>query len=254
MLLRKALSIAVLLIIETAAQVTLTGTNEVSSDDGTALPTATYIIYDSTSSLLSTSTATNATMGGLFSSVAASNSSSGRTAASSASVSLTYLVGGQGSSPTSMNGTALHSSTSASSSAQPTNTQPCNGHVQFCNRKFSNITMVAAHNSPFVRPGNAASNQVLDVTTQLKDGIRMRKWPSSVSYSAALTSSLSYLLRTAYSITYIPPSHCSASSVPPQTLYSGGLYPTRACFWGMVDVVIYPSLPRPVIAARGWDK
>jgi hypothetical protein len=114
-----------------------------------------------------------------------------------------------------MNSTALRSATSASSSAQPTNTQPCNGHVQFCDRKFSNITMVAAHNSPFVRAGNAASNQALDVTTQLNDGIRMRKWPSSAPNSAASTSSLSYLLRTVHSITYIPPSHCSTSFVPP---------------------------------------
>jgi hypothetical protein len=32
--------------------------------------------------------------------------------------------------------------------------------------------MVVAHNSPFVRPHNAASNQVLGVETQLNDGIR----------------------------------------------------------------------------------
>ena len=57
---------------------------------------------------------------------------------------------------------------------QPTNTRPCNGHPLFCDRAYSNITMVAAHNSPFVRPGNIASNQNLDVTAQLNDGIRMR--------------------------------------------------------------------------------
>jgi hypothetical protein len=32
---------------------------------------------------------------------------------------------------------------------------------------------VAAHNSPFVRPNNAASNQRLDVIQQLNDGVRM---------------------------------------------------------------------------------
>lgn len=172
MLLLKALPLSLLLAAEAAAQVTLTGTNQASSDGGTALPTATYIIYDSTSKGLSSSTATNATIGGLFSSIAASNAISGATIASTTSASVTYLVGGQTST-----GTALHNATSTTSSAQPTNTQPCNGHPQFCNRKFSNITMVAAHNSPFVRPNNAASNQVLDVTTQLNDGIRMRKWP-----------------------------------------------------------------------------
>lgn len=170
MLLLKALLLSLLLAIETAAQITLTGTNDASSQDSTALPTATYIIYDSTSKVLSTSTATNATMSGIFSSMAGSNSST--------SASVTYLTGGQASSSTSRNGTALQSPTSTLSSAQPTNTQPCNGHTQFCDRKFSNVTMVAAHNSPFVRPGNAASNQVLHVTTQLNDGIRMREWPS----------------------------------------------------------------------------
>ncbi|ODA80229.1 hypothetical protein RJ55_03187 [Drechmeria coniospora] len=65
------------------------------------------------------------------------------------------------------------------------NTQACNGHVEFCTRKYSNITFVAAHNSPFVRPGNSASNQQLDVTTQLDDGIRLlqaqMQWPANGS-------------------------------------------------------------------------
>ncbi|KAK2839163.1 hypothetical protein FQN49_006409 [Arthroderma sp. PD_2] len=55
----------------------------------------------------------------------------------------------------------------------PTNTRPCNGYPEFCARSYSNITQVAAHNSPFVRPGNIASNQELEVVTQLNDGIRM---------------------------------------------------------------------------------
>lgn len=65
--------------------------------------------------------------------------------------------------------------TTSESGPKPTNTRPCNGYPEFCERKYSNITEVAAHNSPFVRPGNLASNQELDVTTQLNDGIRMRK-------------------------------------------------------------------------------
>ncbi|USP81382.1 uncharacterized protein yc1106_08656 [Curvularia clavata] len=57
--------------------------------------------------------------------------------------------------------------------SRPTvNTQPCNGYVEFCNRKFSNVSMVVAHNSPFVKPHNAASNQIYPVLTQLQDGIR----------------------------------------------------------------------------------
>ena len=69
-------------------------------------------------------------------------------------------------------------STSATTSARPmpTNTTPCNGHPEFCQRRFSNISMVVAHNSPFVREHNAASNQVLPVLTQLNDGIRGCKW------------------------------------------------------------------------------
>ncbi|CEI67092.1 putative secreted protein [Fusarium venenatum] len=56
--------------------------------------------------------------------------------------------------------------------AKPTNTQPCNNYVELCKRKYSNITMVGCHNSPFVRPGNSGSNQELEVETQLNDGVR----------------------------------------------------------------------------------
>jgi hypothetical protein len=52
------------------------------------------------------------------------------------------------------------------------NRQPCNGHVDFCDRRFSNISMVVAHNSPFTVPHNVASNQDVHVLTQLNDGVR----------------------------------------------------------------------------------
>jgi hypothetical protein len=55
---------------------------------------------------------------------------------------------------------------------RPTNTRPCNGYPEFCQRRFSNISMVVAHNSPFVKPHNAASNQEYPVLNQLNDGIR----------------------------------------------------------------------------------
>ncbi|KAF2866944.1 PLC-like phosphodiesterase [Massariosphaeria phaeospora] len=55
---------------------------------------------------------------------------------------------------------------------RPTNRRACNGHVEFCDRKFSNITMVVAHNSPFDVPHNLASNQELGVIAQLEDSIR----------------------------------------------------------------------------------
>jgi len=66
-------------------------------------------------------------------------------------------------------------STTTSSSATPTvtNTQPCNNYPEFCSRKYSNITEVACHNSPFITPNNVAANQQFDVTYQLNDGVRL---------------------------------------------------------------------------------
>lgn len=64
-------------------------------------------------------------------------------------------------------GNATETSTSVA-----TNTQPCNNYVELCTRKYSNITNVGCHNSPFVRPGNSGSNQELPVKTQLDDGVR----------------------------------------------------------------------------------
>lgn len=59
-----------------------------------------------------------------------------------------------------------------STAAHPTSTVACNNYPEFCSRKFSNITEVSAHNSPFVQIGNPASNQEYSVTAQLDDGIR----------------------------------------------------------------------------------
>jgi hypothetical protein len=63
--------------------------------------------------------------------------------------------------------------TTQNAPARPSNTQPCNNYAEFCNRKYSNITEICAHNSPFVRPNNAARNQDYGVTQQLNDGIRV---------------------------------------------------------------------------------
>ncbi|KAK0277237.1 hypothetical protein LTR91_000303 [Friedmanniomyces endolithicus] len=60
-----------------------------------------------------------------------------------------------------------------SSAPLPSNTLPCNNHPEFCNRKYSNITEVCAHNSAFDIKNNAASNQALSISDQLNDGIRM---------------------------------------------------------------------------------
>jgi hypothetical protein len=74
--------------------------------------------------------------------------------------------------PPSTDSTATTVSATTSVRPRPTNTRPCNGYAEFCQRRFSNISMVVAHNSPFVRPHNAASNQEYPVLNQLNDGIR----------------------------------------------------------------------------------
>jgi hypothetical protein len=74
--------------------------------------------------------------------------------------------------PASSARTNATAATTASAPPRPSNTQPCNGYTEFCQRKYSNLSMVVAHNSPFVKEHNAASNQVLPVLTQLNDGIR----------------------------------------------------------------------------------
>ncbi|EKV17759.1 Acyl-CoA N-acyltransferase [Penicillium digitatum] len=86
--------------------------------------------------------------------------------------SMTLLVGGG---TTVIGNYSMNATTTTISTATNTpvvNTRPCNNYPEFCARKYSNITMVAAHNSPFVRKNNLAANQELDVTTQLNDGIR----------------------------------------------------------------------------------
>ncbi|KAF2642262.1 PLC-like phosphodiesterase [Massarina eburnea CBS 473.64] len=69
--------------------------------------------------------------------------------------------------------TSNATATGTTSTARPTNTQPCNNFAEFCSRKYSNITEVCAHNSPFARQRNVQSNQQYGVTQQLNDGIRI---------------------------------------------------------------------------------
>ncbi|KAL5519266.1 hypothetical protein ACEPAH_949 [Sanghuangporus vaninii] len=49
----------------------------------------------------------------------------------------------------------------------------CNGHEEFCDRSYGNVSFVGAHNSYAVGTNNLATNQDYDVTQQLNDGIRM---------------------------------------------------------------------------------
>jgi hypothetical protein len=66
-----------------------------------------------------------------------------------------------------------HTATTTSSAPIASNTVPCNNYPEFCNRKYSNITEVCAHNSAFSIKNNAASNQELGIVDQLNDGVRM---------------------------------------------------------------------------------
>ncbi|KAF1928768.1 PLC-like phosphodiesterase [Didymella exigua CBS 183.55] len=97
------------------------------------------------------------------------SSPSGSTASSNATVSATDSVINIGGG----NRTRTPTGSATGSAALPQNTQACNNYVEFCNRKYSNITEVAAHNSPFTKARNIARNQDYGVTQQLNDGIRM---------------------------------------------------------------------------------
>jgi hypothetical protein len=134
----------------------LTGDNVIPTD-------ATYLSISTTITLTQSSIipSSNASVG-------TSNGTSSETDTSTSKNSLT-LIGGTAT----VQGNNTASSTS--SSAQRTNTQACNGYSEFCSRSYSNITMVTAHNSNFIRKNNAASNQDLSVADQLNDGIRMCK-------------------------------------------------------------------------------
>lgn len=88
------------------------------------------------------------------------------------------------------------SATRTSTGSRPTNTQACNNYPEFCNRKYSNITEVCAHNSAFVRPGNAGSNQQLGVTQQLDDGIRMSTSPQTYRLKCKADMTQSKVKRT----------------------------------------------------------
>ena len=181
------LSLSLVLAIEASAQaptseLILTG-SQISSSipfaGGDLIPTGSqvsYLTYNSTSTIasgsLSGATELLATTIAVANGSILSPSSSGESSTST-SRSVTILQGGQGGVPTTSSTNSSMNATSTSTSAQPTNTQPCNNHPELCSRAYSNITYVAAHNSPFVNPNNAAANQELGVVAQLNDGIRM---------------------------------------------------------------------------------
>ncbi|KAL8662458.1 MAG: hypothetical protein Q9202_004701 [Teloschistes flavicans] len=159
---------------------TATFTTSLPNLGGDLVPTGASVSY---LTLNSTKTLTSGSLSGetaiLATTIAVANGSiisipSFSNNSSSSSISVTILEGSHTTStPISGNSTGNTTLSLTSSSAQPTNTQPCNNYPELCSRKYSNITQVAAHNSPFVAPNNAAANQALGVFDQLNDGIRM---------------------------------------------------------------------------------
>lgn len=62
----------------------------------------------------------------------------------------------------------------------------CNGHAELCNRKYSNITQIGAHNSAFV--GDLPQhNQDISVTDQLNKGIRFLQSQTQVNIFKVLS-------------------------------------------------------------------
>ncbi|KAB8542118.1 hypothetical protein FH972_025581 [Carpinus fangiana] len=95
------------------------------------------------------------------------------TGSSSSTTNTLLLQGSNTPVPTGMNTTTNMTASSTSSSAVPTNTQPCNNYPEFCSKRYMNVTEVCAHNSAFTTPNNAARNQDVVILGQLNDGIRM---------------------------------------------------------------------------------
>ncbi|KAL4809710.1 PLC-like phosphodiesterase [Aspergillus unguis] len=144
-------------------------------DDAT-VPTGTYITYPSTVYLTGDhGTILGSTALQVTGTPGSNTSTAANATVTSTSDSVTVLMGGGGQTTITGNSTSnsTHSETPSPSATPVVNTQPCNGYTEFCNRKYSNITMIAAHNSPFVMPGNVAANQALGVKYQLDDGVRM---------------------------------------------------------------------------------
>lgn len=132
------------------SQIFLSGssiTGPITGSSEAASPTGSYVSYSSTITALTTSRVLGS-MTNVATSIGTGNvSASIPTDVVSTSSSQIIL---QGSVTTAINGTgsANYTASSTSSSAQPTNTTPCNNYPEFCSRQYSNITEVSAHNSP----------------------------------------------------------------------------------------------------------
>ncbi|KAI2478993.1 hypothetical protein Ptr902_09204 [Pyrenophora tritici-repentis] len=140
-----------------ASIITLTGSLRSFSNDNAPKPTVPSDFEGSTFATITSSYA---------SASSGSRMSSNATASVTSTEDPVTKIGGSNKTMTTPTGTET-------APALPSNTQPCNNYLEFCTRKYSNITEVAAHNSPYTRKNNIARNQEYSVTQQLNDGIRV---------------------------------------------------------------------------------
>lgn len=158
-------------------QVTVTDTRTTETESATTTegtPTGTYLTYTSQETQrVGTIETDSTTMSGNFSTSQSKVSTTDTR---------TYLTGSQASTAT---GNFSVTASTSSAIAVVTNTRPCNNYAEFCDRKYSNITEVACHNSPFITAKNIAANQQYDVTYQLNDGVRFLQaqiqWPTNAT-------------------------------------------------------------------------
>lgn len=144
-----------------------------------AAPTGNYITYTnqitvSTNGIDTTYATVTSSLSGSGSgsvSVSATATSNGTVVRTTAASPL--ILTGSFRTMTASNGTSNSTASRTSTSAAPTNTQACNNYVEFCNRRYMNVTEVCAHNSAFTTPNNAARNQDIVILGQLNDGVRM---------------------------------------------------------------------------------
>jgi hypothetical protein len=132
-----------LIILSASVTGSITGSSEAS------VPTGSYESYSSTVTASTTSGELGlGSITNVGTPMATGNVSSSPTTTNIISSSSQLLL--LGSVTTALNGTdSLNATaTSTSTSAQPTNTTPCNNYLEFCLRQYSNITEVSAHNSP----------------------------------------------------------------------------------------------------------
>lgn len=76
--------------------------------------------------------------------------------------------------------------------------QQCNGHAEFCSKRYSELTYVLTHNS-YAYTENPASTQMCDISAQLADGVRGLKL-SALKTNSSSSDNTIHLCHTSCSI------------------------------------------------------